>query len=234
MLRLFVLGMVMGRRRITGLEIQQRDKERVNVYLDGEYAFALSCVVAAHLKTGQVLTQAEIDSLCAQDEVTRAIDYAARLLARRPYSCAEIRQRLQARRFADSAIEQALTRLAELGYVDDRAFARYWIESRQRFSPRGPQALRYELRQKGIAADVIEAALAETDALDSALHAAQAAVRRWRGLSRGAVWQKMGAFLSRRGFDYETVHEAVSVVIAQLENEEPDYFAPPDDETDNE
>jgi regulatory protein len=225
--------MVMGSRRITGLEIQQRDKERVNVYLDGEYAFALSRVTAAHLKTGQMLTQSEIDALRAHDEVTQAVDYAARLLARRPYSCAEIRQRLQTRHFADSAIEQALTRLAELGYVDDRGFARYWIESRERFSPRGPQALRYELRQKGIAPDVIDAALVEMNALDSAIRAAQAAARRWRGLPREVARQKMGAFLSRRGFDYETVHEAVSAVFDQLIHEQPEFFAT-DDNPDNE
>lgn len=223
----------MAERRITALEIQKQDKDRVNVYLDGQYAFGLSRIAAARLKTGQVLTQAEIEALRAQDEVTRAVDYAVRLLARRPYSSAEIRQRLNARRFTDSAIDQALARLADLGYVDDLAFARYWVESRERFSPRGPQALRYELRQKGLPADVIEAALAETQALDSALRAAQPALRRWRGLARADVRRKLGAFLSRRGFDYDTVHEAVSVAITQLENEEPDYFAP-DDETDNE
>ncbi len=71
----------MAGRTITALEIQQQDKERVNVYLDGQFAFGLSRLAAAHLKTGQVLTQAEIDALCALDEVARAIDYAARLLA---------------------------------------------------------------------------------------------------------------------------------------------------------
>ncbi len=223
----------MAGRTITALEIQQQDKERVNVYLDGQFAFGLSRLAAAHLKTGQVLTQAEIDALCALDEVARAIDYAARLLARRPYSCAEIRQRLGARRFSASAVDQALTRLTELGYVDDHAFARYWIESRERSSPRGPQALRYELRQKGIADEVIESALAETNPLDSAVRAAQSAVRRWRGLSRAAFRQKLGAFLSRRGFDYETVHEAVSAMLEQLAHEQPEFFAA-DDNPDNE
>lgn len=223
----------MAGRTITALEIQQQDKERVNVYLDGQFAFGLSRLAAAHLKTGQVLTQAEIDALCAHDEVTRAVDYAARLLARRPYSSAEIRQRLGARRFSASVVDQALTRLTELGYVDDRAFARYWIESRERSSPRGRQALRYELRQKGIADEVIESALAETNPLDSAVRAAQSAVRRWRGLSRAAFRQKLGAFLSRRGFDYETVHEAVSVMLEQLAHEQPEFFAA-DDNPDNE
>lgn len=223
----------MAGRTITGLEIQKHDRERVSVYLDGEYAFGLSPIAAAQLKTGQVLTQAEIDALCTLDEVTRAVDYAARLLARRPHSTAEIRRRLEARQFSASAIDQALDRLAELGYVDDRAFARYWVENREQSRPRGPQALRYELRQKGIAADLIETVLAETNPRDSALRAAQTALRRWRGQTRAAVRQKLGAFLSRRGFDYETVHEAVSALIEQLEDEQPEFFAP-DDETDNE
>lgn len=211
---------------ITGLEVQKRSPERVSVYLDGEFAFGLPAIEAARLHQGQVLSEAEIAALRALDDLSRAIDYAARLLARRPYSSAEIRRSLAAREVAPTTIEEALARLESLGYVDDRAFAQFWVENRERFRPRSPQALRHELRQKGLAADIIEAALSALDARESAVRAAQEPLRRLRGQTRAEVQIRLGAFLARRGFDYDIIREAVEAILSQLDEEDPEYFSP--------
>ncbi|MEB2286516.1 MAG: RecX family transcriptional regulator [Anaerolineae bacterium] len=211
---------------ITGLEVQKRSPERVSVYLDGEFAFGLPAIEAARLHQGQVLSEVEIAALRALDDLSRAIDYAARLLARRPYSSAEIRRSLAAREVAPTTIEEALARLESLGYVDDRAFAQFWVENRERFRPRSPQALRHELRQKGLAADIIEAALSALDARESAVRAAQEPLRRLRGQTRAEVQIRLGAFLARRGFDYDVIREAVEAILAQLDEEDPEYFSP--------
>lgn len=211
---------------ITGLEVQKRSPERVSVYLDGEFAFGLPAIEAARLHQGQVLSEAEIAALRALDDLSRAIDYAARLLARRPYSSAEIRRSLAAREVAPTTIEEALARLESLGYVDDRAFAQFWVENRERFRPRSPQALRHELRQKGLAADIIEAALSALDARESAVRAAQEPLRRLRGQTRAEVQIRLGAFLARRGFDYDIIREAVETILSQLDEEDPEYFSP--------
>jgi len=218
-------------RTITALEAQKRHAERVNVYLDGEYAFGLPAILAAHLRVGQRLTEAEIDALRQSDAVERATDRAVRLLARRPYSVAELRRYLANKKTPDAVIAVALTKLERLGYVDDRAFAAYWIENREHFRPRGLRALRYELRQKGIAADVIEAALQEVDPRASALRAAQSRVRRLRGLKRREARSKLAGFLQRRGFAYAVVREVVAEVLDELETTQPDYFAEDTDGT---
>ncbi|MEP0762292.1 MAG: RecX family transcriptional regulator [Chloroflexota bacterium] len=222
----FVVGMPTVERTITGLEVQKRNQERVSVYLDGEFAFGLPAIEAARLRQGQVLSEAEIAALRALDDVTRAVDHAARLLARRPYSRAEIRRSLAAKGVAPATIEQALARLESLGYVDDRAFAQFWVENRERFRPRSPQALRYELRQKGLAADIIEAALSVLDARESAVRAAQEPLRRLRGQTRAEVESRLGAFLARRGFSYDIAREAVATILAHLDEEQPEFFAP--------
>jgi regulatory protein len=213
-------------RIITGLEVQKRSQERVSVYLDGEFAFGLPAIEAVHLRRGQTLSEAEIAALRALDDVARAVDHAARLLARRPYSRAEIRRSLTARQFAPETVDGALARLESLGYVDDQAFARFWVENRERFRPRSPQALRHELRQKGLAADVIEAALSALDARESAVRAAQEPLRRLRGLTRSEAQNRLGAFLARRGFSYDTAREAIEEILARLDEEQPEYFAP--------
>ncbi|MBN1202125.1 MAG: RecX family transcriptional regulator [Anaerolineae bacterium] len=212
-------------RVITALEVQKRNKDRVSVYLDGEFAFGLPVIEAARLHKGQTLSADEIAALRTIDAVARAVDQAVRLLARRPYSTAEIRRNLAGKEIAPSVIDEALARLAGLGYVDDHAFARYWVENRERFKPRGPRALQHELRQKGIAPTIIEAVLADLDVFDSAYRAAQPKLQRLRGLSRRDFRDSLGAFLARRGFNYDIIQEVINQLISELDEEEPEYFA---------
>jgi len=119
-----------------------------------------------------------------------------------------------------------LARLETLGYVDDYAFAQYWVENRERFRPRGARALRYELRQKGIADAIIQKALDGFDGAESAYAAAQDQARRLRGLDRRTFRTRLSGFLARRGFDYDTVREAVERLVHELEETDGDFFAP--------
>jgi regulatory protein len=221
---LFFGDRIMGR-TITALEVQKHNKERVNVYLDGEFAFGLPTVEAAHLHKGQVLAEEEIKALQAVDTLSRAFDQAVRLLSRRPYSTAEIRRYLETKQVPSAVIDEVLAKLAHLGYVDDRAFAAFWVENRERFRPRGPHALRYELRQKGIPDDLIEAVLSAFDARGSAYRAAQEKVRRLRRLTPEQFRAKLGAFLVQRGFGYDIVREVIDQMIDEINENEPEFFA---------
>jgi len=210
---------------ITALEIQEHDHERVSVYLDGDYAFGLPLIEAARLRKGQVLSEEEIATLRQEDDINRAVDQVVKLLARRPYSVFEIRHHLESKRVDRPTIEEALVRLERLGYVDDHAFARYWIENRERFRPRGPRALRYELRQKGIDESLIQTVMDELDAHDSAYRAAQEQVRRLHHPQKQDFRSKIGTFLVRRGFEYEIVREVIEQLTQELEEQQPEYFA---------
>lgn len=210
---------------ITALQVQQRDKERVNVFLDGEYAFSLAITEAALLKKGQTLSAAEIETLRHDDAIKRAVDRAARFLAYRPRSTAEIRDNLAKHETPAAVIEAALDRLESLGYLDDQAFARFWVENRQTFKPRGPMALRHELRQKGVADNVIDTVLADIDSDNAAYRAAEARVRRLRGLDERTFQQKMGGYLQRRGFDYATSRTVIARLVEELAVDDPGYFA---------
>jgi regulatory protein len=212
-------------RIVTALEVQKRDKERVNVYLDGEFAFGLPIIEAAHLHQGQSLSEDEIATLRALDTTDRAFGQAVRLLARRPYSTAEIRRYLDSKDVPAVAIDEVMAKLEHLGYVDDQAFAAFWVESRERSHPRGPQALRYELRQKGISNAIIDAVLGDLDTHDSAYRAAQERIRRLRGQSPEQFRARLGAFLVQRGYPYDSVQVVIEQVIDELKENEPDFFA---------
>lgn len=199
---------------ITALEVQKRNKERVNVFIDGEYGFSLAMIEAARLKKGQSLTEQQIDELRGVDEVHRAVDHAVRFLSYRPRSNAEVSRNLS-KKFDDTVIDAAVERLTALGYLDDAAFAKYWVENRDAFNPRGVMALRYELRQKGIEESIIRQVLESYDTLDAAYRAAQSKAKNLKYADRQTFQQKVGSYLQRRGFGYGVVRD----VLEQLENE---------------
>lgn len=216
---------------ITALEIQKKNKERVNVYLDGEFAFGLALIEAAKLRKGQTLTEADITVLRQQDTITRAVDTAARFLAYRPRSTQEIRQNLKSKDYSEIVVEEAIHRLMTLGYLDDEAFARFWLENRETFKPRGPMALRHELRQKGVEDAVIDRVLASMDTEDSAYRAAQARLSRLRGSTQQVFQQKISSFLQRRGFNYAVSREVIDQLISEITADDPSYFSEDDDTT---
>lgn len=209
---------------VTSLEVRQRDKERVMLFLDDEYALDLPLVEAARLCPGQQLTPAEVSELSSASARQAAYDRAVRFLSYRPRSIEEVRRHLVKKEVPDSLIAIVIERLRQRGYVDDAEFARYWLSNRARFKPMGLRALRYELRQKGIDDDIINALLAEVDEDESAYRAAQARLSRYQGYTRQAFRQKLGALLRRRGFGEFAINDVVPRLQAELESSDPAYF----------
>ena len=191
---------------ITALRFQTRNKDRVNVYLDGEYAFGLTAVKAARLHHGQVLSDPKIDALKAQDQHDQAFDRAVRFLSYRPRSRAEIERYLQRKGSGDAVLSDVMDRLQQAGYLDDEAFAHFWVDNRQRFRPRGRRALGCELRQKGVSSQTIATALHGLDEESAAWQAIEGRLSRWNDLTNEQLRRKVTAFLQRRGFDYEVIH----------------------------
>lgn len=217
---------------ITALEVQKRNPERVNVYIDGEFAFGLNIIEATKLRRGQTLTQTDITRLMHGDAVVKAVDTAAHFLQFRPRSRAEVRQNLKQKKVPPDVIELAIERLDTLGYLNDREFAQFWVENRNTFKPRSPRALSAELRQKGVPDPIIREVVGEVDAADAAYRAANKRLSRYRGNPRTHYRHKLGAFLQRQGFAYDIVRDTLQQLEGELDESEPDFFADDiDDET---
>ena len=204
-------------RKITALEPQQKNPQRVNVYLDGEFAFGLAAIVAAWLKVGQELGEEKIVRLQAEDAREVTYQKALHFLSYRPRSSAEVRQNLSRRGVAEELIEATIARLQENGLLNDAQFARQWVENRSEFRPRSRAALKMELRRKGLADEVIQSTL-ETGVDEEALarQAARKQARRYAGLEWQEFRQKLGGFLARRGFSYEVIAPVLSEVWQEI------------------
>jgi regulatory protein len=220
--------------KITALIVQKRNKERVNVYIDGEFAFGLALIEAIRLHKGQELTDAEIERLRGLDEIEVAHEAALKFLSYRPRSVAEVRKRLQEKDLSAEAVEAVLGRLQEAHLLDDQAFARYWVENREQFEPRSARALRFELRRKGVPDGDISASLEELDEEDAAYRAARAQARRLNSLDIQNFRKRLGDFLLRRGFGYEVIKHAVNRLWEERETDsshDPDISLLSDDDT---
>ena len=196
---------------ITALKVQARNKERVNVYIDGRFAFGLAAIEAIRLRSGQRLSDDEIASLQGRDQAHQVHESALRFLDYRPRSVQEVRRHLQSKGHAPQVIDEVIERLANVGLLDDQAFARYWLENRSDFRPRGERALRQELRQKGVPPDIIDQVLSEGhDEDEAAYRAAVAQARKVRAADLGEFRRKVEAHLVRRGFSYDAAREATA------------------------
>jgi regulatory protein len=148
-------------------------------------------------------------------DAEQAFEIAGRFLGTRPRSRWEVEQRLRRAGATDGVVSAALNRLAHIGLVDDVAFARWWVEQRDRHAPRGRMALETELRAKRVPAAVIETLRADaTDdlALSEEERAAAALERHLRGRplpEDGRALQRLGMFLVRRGFDPATARAVI-------------------------
>lgn len=189
---------------ITKLEIQKRDKNRVNVYLDEVYSFSISINAAALLHKGQPLDGEQIRELKGEDETVRAYSVALRFLGFRARSCAEMEKHLSEKKFPKQVVKTTISRLLKDRYLDDRDFSRQWLESRSRFKPKSAYAISYELKNKGIEESVISDTLEDFNEFDAALHAVDKKRYQWEKLDKEKLKKKLFNFLGNRGFSYET------------------------------
>jgi regulatory protein len=207
--------------RITALQVQKRNRERVNVFLDGEFAFGLSRIVAAWLEVGQELSEEKIARLQGEDTREVAYQQALNFLNYRPRSEAEVRRNLEEHEFSEEIIAEVLERLRQARLLDDTRFARAWVENRSEFRPRSRRALALEMRRRGLDDPAITEALEQVD--DDAM-AYQAAIKQSRKI-KSADWldfrQKLSSFLARRGFPYDVILPTVKRVWSEIKSGAP-------------
>lgn len=197
-------------RTITALTAQKKNPQRINVFLDGEFAFGLQRIVAAWLIVGQTLSEEKINQLRSDDQSEIAYQKAINLLSYRMHSETEIFQKLKKQDIADEYITQAIERLQRSGLLNDAKFAAAWIENRKEMRPRGQRALAFELRQRGISTETIQTALQEVDEEEMAYLAATKKLQRFSLLEWDDFRLKLTRFLAQRGFNYETSRNVVA------------------------
>ncbi len=193
------------------------------VTIDGERTLTITeeTFIRFGLFDGQAMDPERLQEVELADGVSRAMAEAHRLIDHRMRTRRELAVRLRSKGRPDEVIDQVLDRLEHAGLIDDGRFARLWIDERIRRRPAGLSLLRRELRQKGIDAEVVEAALEESASREGESERAYEALRRqshrYARLDRDAAHRRMVAFLGRRGFGQAVIYQVVHRVLDETE-----------------
>ncbi len=213
-----------GEGKVSRVEYQKTNPDRVNIFIEDEYAFSLAAILVAErrVKAGDYLKREDIAELQEADFYNKGLSAGLQQLAMRPHSEAEIKTFLRKKYplATTETIEKVVDRLRELNYLNDASFAKFWVENRSAFSPRGRNLLKQELLQKRVPRDIIEAVIqshmeeqqAESDEENDgdgpnveenqALELARKKSRSYAAEDWPGFYRKMGGFLLRRGYDY--------------------------------
>lgn len=199
---------------ITRIAKQER-RDRYNIFADGRFYTALSAelLLESGIAEGDELEPDQLDPFIERDETGKVLNQALRFLSARPHSERELRTKLRRKEVDPELIDDAFARLRELGYLDDAAFARQWVEERGR--QRGTLKLRAELKRKGVADDVIAAALEGSPERDELADARELAAKRLARLSGEPPQQvraKLTRYLAGRGYRYDVIRQALGDV----------------------
>lgn len=199
--------------RITHIK-PQKDKSRFNIYLDGKFAFGLDAlvIVGENLKTGQEISLEKVQALIAANELQKYLDRVFNFLSYRPRSKKEIINYLARKKVGGETEKIILQKLTRLNYINDLAFAKWWLEQRQTFRPEGKRLLKLELKRKGVSDEIIAEVLSTGPELDSEQLARQVLKKKIRLLQRypwKEAFKKALGLLLRRGFDYQTAKSVI-------------------------
>ena len=213
--------------QVTSVEPQRKRKDRLNIFLNGSYAFSLDTgtVLKNNIKKGRELSQKEIELLLRENETSKLINLSLNYLSYRPRSQKEITDYL-AKKIAQfenikfnqakesELIEECIRKLTKYKYIDDVEFAKWWAESRSRSNPKGTRLIKLELLRKGIARDIIDEILEKNlNQKELALKAIQKKLKIWKNLPSVEFKNKAYRYLASRGFDYDQINETVAQLI---------------------
>lgn len=198
--------------KITQIKPQKNNK-RVNIYLDGKFAFGLDLenYMKLGLKVEQVLTDEEVKEIVKKAEFQKAYDKLLGFATLRPRSKFEIKMWFNRHKIHESLQDDLIKRLIKLELLDDNKFASWWAKQRNEFRPRSKRQLYSELRQKGIDKEIIDQVLQETK-IDEEKIAADLLKKgeyKWEKLNKLTKRKKMNEYLARKGFDWGVIRRVV-------------------------
>ena len=197
--------------KITAIKAQVKNSERISIFVDDKYAFSLGYtqLLEQKLRVGLEIDEPRLAELKHTSDFGKAFERALNYVMVRPRSVREVRDYARRKQWAPEDTEAIITKLQRHRYLDDHNFARAWVEHRALALKTSARKLQQELKQKGVADDIIAEALAksnfnETDALT-------ALITKKRKLPKYAAdEQKLMQYLARQGFSFDDIKNALN------------------------
>ena len=206
--------------RITSLDATRRDSNRVAVKIDGKFVTAISArsLRELRLEVGMQVDPALLRALEEAAVYDKALQKALDRLGRRAHSRRELDLKLRRLEYETAVRERVLDRLAELGLIDDRAFAEAVVRDTAARKPAGPRLLKQKLMQKGVEGETVDEVLADLapTADQQAAQALELVRKKLPSMTRldaATRKRRLYGMLGRRGFDYDAIESALRVAL---------------------
>lgn len=205
---------------ITAIEPQKKNKSRVSVFIDGEFACGLSVFTAKkfRLEIGKELSEDFFDSVITDSEAEACFDTACKLLGSHRKTVKEMREYLSKKEFDGRAVDSAMRKLIEYRFLDDFSYAKDYIATYR--GKYGARKLGYELKNKGIDEETISEALQN---IADQRREATALAEKYVRIHPKADRRKIFTYLFSKGFDSDDVNSAINSVNLKKEIDNEDY-----------
>lgn len=201
--------------KITKIE-PQKNSNRVNIYIDGEFAFSIFKEIQYkyNLMEDREIDKKFINEVLLKEERLKAKNKALSLLSYRQRTSKEITDKLTKEGFSKETINETIEFLKEYKLIDDLAFAKSFMEAKVK--KYGPNKIKYDLYKKGIPKDIIHEVLNDytsSDEYAQALELAKKKIKSYKGEDKKSKYRKLGSFLQRKGFSYECILKVLKDLI---------------------
>lgn len=195
----------------------QNNKDRVNIYLYGEFAFGLDLEIAYkyNLKKDMEIDESYIENVLKSEEQNSANDYALKFLSHRSRTEKEIVDKMIKKGFDEEVINETLAYLKKYNFIDDRRFAEIYTEEKIRLKKLGSYRIKHELQNKGvdesIASEIVEKY--SDNEYERAMELATKKVKSYKNDDKNAIYRKLGGYLQRRGYSFECVSKVLKELV---------------------
>lgn len=203
---------------ITKIEVQKRNKDRVNIYIDNEYAFSISMelVYKENLKAKMEIDVDRLKDIADKEGYLKCKNTALRIIERTYKTEKEMRHKLKEKEYTDNQIDKTLEFLREYNFINDEYYAKAYINDK--LASRGRQKIKYDLIKKGIDRNLIDERLSCIDSTDEKNKAFDIAKKKYNSLKKREsdtykLSGKLYRFLMSKGYDYEIVKDVVKKVM---------------------
>ncbi|HCW52970.1 MAG TPA: recombination regulator RecX [Clostridium sp.] len=202
---------------ITKIEVQKRNKDRVNIYLDNEYAFSISMelVYKEGLKSKMEIDVDRLRDIADKEGYLKCKNTALRIVERSFKTEKEMRDKLKEKEYKDDQIEKTIEFLKEYKFINDEAYVNAYVNDK--LSSRGRQKIKYDLIRKGIERNLIEEKLSDIDSDDEKNTALNLAKKKYNSIKKSEsdlykINGKLYRFLMSKGYNYELIKDVVKSV----------------------
>ncbi|MBF8984269.1 recombination regulator RecX [Lutibacter sp. B2] len=204
---------------ITKLEIQQKDKKRVSIYVDDEFFMGVNeeIIYSLYIQKGQEIDNEKLQKMIAEENYLKAKSKALKLLHFSSRTEKEIRDRLRKNEYEDDTIDRVIVFLKEYEFINDEYLTKNMINNKLNNKKYGSKRIKQDLQRKGVDASIIESSM--EDYVDEEIEYENAillAEKKLKGLKDDdprKIYEKVGRYLAYRGYNYDIIRKVLNTVL---------------------